>query len=60
MKFAFSLSFRAEELHESRYMPCDTVRAAGDHAQVQLMEERSEEGGEMQEVNPRDPSVDRI
>ena len=52
MKFAFSLkalSFRAEELHESRYMPCDTVRAASDYAQVQIMDDRRGGGGEMQE-----------
>ena len=57
MKFAFSfktLSFRAEELHESRYMPCDTVRAASDHTQVPVMDERRREGIQMQEVAPSD------
>lgn len=53
MKFAFSfntLSFRAEELHDSKYMPCDTIGAASDQAQIQVMSERGGEGSEVQEV----------
>ena len=57
MKFAFSfkaLSFRAEEFHESRYMPCDTVRAVSDHAEVRIIDGRRREGSEMEEMSARE------
>ena len=53
MKFAFSfktLLFRAEELHDSKNMPCE-VGAASDQAQIQDMGEKGVEGSEVPKVS---------
>ena len=53
MKFAFSfqtLLFRAEELHDSKNMPCE-VGAASDQAQIQVMDEKGAESSEVQKMS---------